>query len=662
MKKYLCLFTPVILILLSTIAYAQNTDQNLILHFSFDEGEGNTTANVSSNKLEGTITNANWVDGVVGQALQFDEGALAVPLFGVDGPEEMTIEFWFKPIERIVYGKRIDLIYRLNGAGRPHITFNHAGVDFGCYLGTRNSEFVLQSSYTAFYPQWYYFVLTQDQDKAVLYIDGEIDNEISTGGPVRMDLVKNGLSIGGHIERKKFFDGSIDEVKIWNIALTAEEIKNTWNKHTKNKQLLTSVHPNGVSKENHSKEFNAQQEKKNIEICRHNLQEIGKAIQAYHKEHGDYPEWLSDLLVEHLNDENLLICPADKNGGKALYVRSQDPNKPVSYGYDLLPAQREQMLAERTMYGDVVPIVRCMHHHKKGTYEPTISLSFGYEVYQSDYFWKNSLASIYGSVDDAIAALEDGLQKMPNNSRFFSVYPTLLKLYVKAERVDDAEILIESYKTVIDSKNVYHNGYLGDMLKEMNRHDEELQLYEDLEVKMPKNRIVLQRLENIHKQRGNEELAVEYQKKYVPGLAFLGEMVPDFEATDLEGEPISIEAYRGKVVLVDFWAVWCGPCVAEMPNVKRINEKYKDNGFDIIGISLDRDEKRLRDFLEENDIPWRQVFSGEGWNSPVSQQYGIYAIPTMWLIDKEGKLIDHKARGEKLEKLVAEALKEVPAE
>ena len=393
------------------------------------------------------------------------------------------------------------------------------------------------------------------------------------------------------------------------------------------------------------------------ETCKHNLQTIGKAIKEYHEKNGDYPEWLSDLLTEHIDDANIFICPSDKNEGKALYTRAQDPNKPVSYNYELIAAQRTQVLDAHEMFGDITPLVRCMHHNEKNSIDNIMNLSFGYKVYQAHYYWQNNLVEIYGGVEEAISALEDGFQKMPNNQRFFSSYPTLLKLYIETNKMDDAEKLIERYKSVIDSKNVYHYGYLGDMLKDMNRHDEELQLYEELEEKMPKNRIVLQRLENIHKLRGNEELAFEYRKKYVPGLAFLGEMVPDFEATDLDGKPISIEAYRGKVVLVDFWAVWCGPCIAEMPNVKKVYESYKDKGFDVIGISLDSEENRLRDYLKENDIPWRQVFSGEGWNSPVSRQYGIYAIPTMWLIDKEGKLISHKARGEKLESMIVEALK-----
>jgi peroxiredoxin len=138
----------------------------------------------------------------------------------------------------------------------------------------------------------------------------------------------------------------------------------------------------------------------------------------------------------------------------------------------------------------------------------------------------------------------------------------------------------------------------------------------------------------------------------------IGQPVPDFTATDLDGNPISLEQYRGKVVLLDFWAVWCGPCIAEMPNVKRVYNNYKDEGFDIIGISLDIDEARLRNYLKENDISWQQVFSGEGWQSPVSQQYDIRAIPAQWLIARDGTLISNRARGDALEQLVADAVKE----
>ncbi len=391
-----------------------------------------------------------------------------------------------------------------------------------------------------------------------------------------------------------------------------------------------------------------------VKSCTENLHEIGKAIQSYREEHGEFPNWLSELHAQHLSDKNILICPADNNDGKVLYSRAVDPNLPVSYNYEFYSGQRKVVEENRIMYGDVVPLVRCMHHLNKDGF--TLSLSFENKVNQLPYQWNSSLIELYGSVENAINSLEEGFEKQPKNTRFFNVYPILVKLYVDAARLDDADNLIKHYKTLIKTNNYSHQLYLGDMLRNMNRQDEELELYLEFDKEYPKNRFVLERISNIYKGQGKEELALEYRKKYVPGLAYIGKMVPDFNTTDLDGKPISIEAYRGKVILVDFWAVWCGPCIAETPNMKKVYDAYKDKGFDIIGISLDNDEANLRQYLKKNNITWRQVFSGKGWDSPVARQYGIYSIPNMWLIDKDGKLISNNARGKKLESLVAEAL------
>ena len=144
-----------------------------------------------------------------------------------------------------------------------------------------------------------------------------------------------------------------------------------------------------------------------------------------------------------------------------------------------------------------------------------------------------------------------------------------------------------------------------------------------------------------------------------------GKPAPDFSTTDLDGEPISLQQYRGKVVLLDFWAVWNGFCVGEMLRVKKIYDTYKDQGFDIIGVSLDTDETKLRNYLQENDIPWRQIYSGLERQSPLAQQYDVRSIPARWLVDRDGKLIAHEAhhklisrkgREADLEQLVAEAV------
>ena len=137
----------------------------------------------------------------------------------------MTIELWLKPTEKIDGGNRIDLMYKLSGGGRPHLTFNRGGILFGCYLATQAKEFPIESTYDAFEPQWYYLVITQDQDKAVMYIDGEIDGEAATGGAVKMEYSEAGMSIGSNAGNSNFFNGSIDEVKMWSVALTAAEVK-----------------------------------------------------------------------------------------------------------------------------------------------------------------------------------------------------------------------------------------------------------------------------------------------------------------------------------------------------------------------------------------------------------------------------------------------------
>ena len=131
-------------------------------------------------------------------------------------------------------------------------------------------------------------------------------------------------------------------------------------------------------------------------------------------------------------------------------------------------------------------------------------------------------------------------------------------------------------------------------------------------------------------------------------------MLPDFSsAVDLDGDPISLTDYRGKVVLLDFWAVWCMPCVAEMPNIKVVYEKYHSKGFEVIGVSFDSDKTVLREFIRENQLTWRQIFAGEKQSSSVAQKYRIRSIPAQFLIGREGKVISVDARGNRLDKLVA---------
>jgi thiol-disulfide isomerase/thioredoxin len=128
----------------------------------------------------------------------------------------------------------------------------------------------------------------------------------------------------------------------------------------------------------------------------------------------------------------------------------------------------------------------------------------------------------------------------------------------------------------------------------------------------------------------------------------------------VEGKPFDISQYKGKVVIVDFWATWCGPCLAELPNLKKIYEKYHDRGLEIVGVNLDDDGEQLAKFLKDNDYPWKILHSEpkksddkkRGFSDPNAEFYGITGIPTIILIDRKGKVISLDARGEQLATLV----------
>ncbi|MBP7949227.1 MAG: redoxin domain-containing protein [Verrucomicrobiales bacterium] len=129
--------------------------------------------------------------------------------------------------------------------------------------------------------------------------------------------------------------------------------------------------------------------------------------------------------------------------------------------------------------------------------------------------------------------------------------------------------------------------------------------------------------------------------------------------TAVDGTEVDLAKLRGKVVLIDFWATWCGPCMAEVPNVVKTYEKLHEKGFEIVGISLDNEEdkEKLLSTTKEKKMTWVQHFDGKGWKNELAQKYGINSIPAMWLVNKKGMVVNFNARGgleANVEKLLAE--------
>ncbi len=155
-------------------------------------------------------------------------------------------------------------------------------------------------------------------------------------------------------------------------------------------------------------------------------------------------------------------------------------------------------------------------------------------------------------------------------------------------------------------------------------------------------------LAELLKQSDNESIAklAESMEGVVRRLMLIGNPMK-LEGTLLGGEAIDWAAYRGKVVLVDFWATWCGPCVREVPHMKETYQQYHERGFEIVGISLDNDREQLEKFIEEKEVPWKIIFNEEGANT-TADYYGVRAIPTMILVAADGNVVSTKARGPKL--------------
>lgn len=148
-------------------------------------------------------------------------------------------------------------------------------------------------------------------------------------------------------------------------------------------------------------------------------------------------------------------------------------------------------------------------------------------------------------------------------------------------------------------------------------------------------------------------------KKSAPGMVLqqnvkemqqvnVGGMAPNFELISPEGRKVSLSDLRGRIVLLDFWASWCGPCLAEVPNLKAIYEKHHDKGLEILGVSLDEKDTAWKAAIEKKGLNWRHVSSLKGWKCPVAQRYKVTGIPRMYIIDAQGKIIAQDLRGEKL--------------
>jgi len=257
-------------------------------------------------------------------------------------------------------------------------------------------------------------------------------------------------------------------------------------------------------------------------------------------------------------------------------------------------------------------------------------------------------ARLFSEMEAKLVAFRD---KYPNTPEYRDAAFQLGALNYGVQKYDQALKYLNEFVATAEpeerEKRAFAHFYLAETHKMKGNYDKAEAEY----------RTVLTRYGDVNQRltqfvRGNLE-GLDSERK----LAIGGEPV-HFNVKSTDGKTLSPAAYKGKVLLIDFWATWCGPCVAEMPNVRQVYRKYHPKGFEIVGISLDQSREKLNQYVKTNQIEWPQYFDGKYWNNDIAVQYGIKSIPATFLVDRAGKIRYKSLRGKQLEAAVAQLLEE----
>ncbi len=259
------------------------------------------------------------------------------------------------------------------------------------------------------------------------------------------------------------------------------------------------------------------------------------------------------------------------------------------------------------------------------------------------------------------AAYEDALKEVESAITFFGETKDNLqaKMYIMfaKENYNEAVQATIKYDDITGNKSAWNSIYIAEAYLNLEQLNEAVKWVEEAIYNREFTSISYFEEEEVFNTIKETEKYSEYVS-YVKDSIGIDKIAKNFTVKTLVDNNFQLADQKGKVILIDFWATWCGPCVREMPSIIKYYNEFKDSGFDIIGISLDADFDKLQNYINENNIEWNIAFSGEDWNDPTAAMYKVKAIPSTFLIDKNGILRYVDLRGEDLRKAIMELIEE----
>jgi peroxiredoxin len=275
---------------------------------------------------------------------------------------------------------------------------------------------------------------------------------------------------------------------------------------------------------------------------------------------------------------------------------------------------------------------------KADIFKDSISKSKVYGTKSNDDFLKYKSETKY-LVDDMNNISSEAQDAIMNGDVGIAI--ELEKEYNSKER----EVMLYEWDFIIDNNDSYMSALLLEvfMIENKVNKDSIIDVYENLS-----NRI---KVSDVGKNIA--DLLSQYENPIE-----VGEIAPDFTAPSLNGANVTLskELSKNNVTLLDFWAAWCRPCRVENPNLVRLYKSYKNKGFDIIGVSLDRTKEQWEQAVEDDNLLWTQVSNLNFWNDPIARRYSIRSIPQSYLINNKGVVIGKNLRGNDLEESIKFAL------